>query len=256
MGSRLSTRPERSTDSLVAANEELSVGWLATAQGGTRNVKLSSGWLLEPQGYTLLAACRAQESAYEYPFSGTERNGALTYWLLDSLKQLGPGLSYKLLHDRILAKVHGQFEEQTPQLQGAGNRAVLAAMSSSRSTPSPSCEPMRQIGVCCWVLVRPLAVGKGAQFAIYPVGTTNFSEAEKRLALVEVVELGATESWATIAKSLRNEPIEQGAQAVLLDPGTVRLQRPVRLVERGWLARDDKPAGSAGKCSGGDRANG
>lgn len=228
---------ERSTDSLVAANEELSVGWLATAQGGTRNVKLSSGWLLEPQGYTLLAACRAQESAYEYPFSGTERNGALTYWLLDSLKQLGPGLSYKLLHDRILAKVHGQFEEQTPQLQGAGNRAVFG---SDVVQPFYAVPVMRADEANRRVLLgtgQALAVGKGAQFAIYPVGTTNFSEAEKRLALVEVVELGATESWATIAKSLHNEPIEQGAQAVLLDPGTVRLQRPVRLVER-----DDLPA--------------
>mgnify|MGYP001547264349 FL=1 len=84
-------------------------------------MKPASGWLLEPQGYTLLAACRANESAYEYPFNGHEKIGVLTYWLLDTLRQAGPNTSYKMVHDRILAKVHGQFEQQTPMLQGAGH---------------------------------------------------------------------------------------------------------------------------------------
>ena len=191
-------------------------------------MKLSSGWLLEPQGYTLLAACRAQESAYEYPFSGTERNGALTYWLLDSLKQLGPGLSYKLLHDRILAKVHGQFEEQTPQLQGAGNRAVFG---SDVVQPFYAVPVMRADEANRRVLLgtgQALAVGKGAQFAIYPGVPPIFRRQRSGWRSSKWWSWGATESWAAIAKSLRNEPIEQGAQAVLLDPGTVRLQRPVR----------------------------
>ena len=66
---------------------------------------LGSGWLPESNGYVLLAACRPSESAYEYPFEGTESNGALTYSLLSSLKDMPtryePGITYKQLHDRI-----------------------------------------------------------------------------------------------------------------------------------------------------------
>jgi hypothetical protein len=74
----------RPTESLVASDEELIETWRSLSEGATRDFKVGSGWLLEPQGYVLLAACRASESAMEYPFDGEERNGALTYWLLDS----------------------------------------------------------------------------------------------------------------------------------------------------------------------------
>lgn len=117
----------RPTESLVGSHEELVELWDHLTEGRTRDLKLGSGWLPEPKGYTLLAACRPSESAYEYAFEGTERNGALTYWLLDSLQDIGPGLSYKVLHDRIVAKVHSQFENQTPQLQGEGDRAVFGS---------------------------------------------------------------------------------------------------------------------------------
>ena len=118
----------RPAESLVADPSQLAAAWLDALRDGargTRALKPGSGWLLEPRGYTLLAACRAQESAYEYPFDGVETRGALTYWLLDALTQLGPGLSYKVLHDRVLAKVHGQFGSQTPQLEGEGDRQVF-----------------------------------------------------------------------------------------------------------------------------------
>lgn len=80
--------------------------WRSLTQGKqtTRNITATSGWLPEPKGYVLLAACRDNEYAYEYAFNGKERNGALTYWLLDSLQKLGNEVTYKALHDRILAK--------------------------------------------------------------------------------------------------------------------------------------------------------
>jgi len=220
---------ERPTESLVASDEELAETWRSLSEGATRNVKVGSGWLLEPQGYVLLAACRASESAMEWAFDGDERNGVLTYWLLDSLKQVGPGLTYKLLHDRILAKVHSHFEEQTPQLQGEGNRVVFG---------SEQVQPQYAVGVMevdapnKRVLLSAGQAGglrKGAQFAVYPPGVTDFTQVDERLALVEITELGAADSWAKIEKVLRPDTIEQGAQAVLLDPGTVRLRRAVRL---------------------------
>jgi hypothetical protein len=47
-----------------------------------------------------------------------------------------------------------------------------------------------------------------------------------------------TDSWARIVSELRPEPLEQGAQALLLGAGSVRLVRRVALVHR----KDLQPA--------------
>lgn len=65
---------------------------------------------------------------------------------------------------------------------------------------------------------------------VYPPGTTDFGQTNMRQALVEISELGATDSWARIVASFHPDPILQGAQAVLIDPGSMWLCRTVRLV--------------------------
>ncbi|MBM4431796.1 MAG: caspase family protein, partial [Chloroflexi bacterium] len=238
----------RPTKSLVAAHSKLVATWAQLSAGRTRDVKPSAGWLLEPQGYVLLAACRASESANEYPFDGKEYNGALTYWLLDSLKQLGPGLTYKTLHERILAKVHSQFPDQTPQLQGEGNRAVFGSEQVAPQYVVPVLDVNDTKQAVLLNAGQAQGIRKGAQFAIYPPATTDLSQVTQRLALAEVSKLGASESWAKVQKKLRPEPIEQGGLAVLLDPGTSRLQRTMRTfvqeatIVPAPLARDGVPA--------------
>jgi len=221
----------RRSDSLVASSAELRASWHAAA--GTRGLKPGSGWLLEPQGYTLLAACRAQESAFEYPFDSGEENGALTYWLLDSLKQIAPNMSYKLLHDRIVAKVHAQFEAQTPQLQGEGARAVFGSHEIQPVYAVPVIQVDDAGGRVRLNAGQAQFIRKGAQFIIYPRGTNDLSATETRLALAEVEqEPGATDAWASLTSRLRDAPVEQGAQAVLIDPCMVRLRRSVVLTTR------------------------
>ena len=83
---------------------------------------------------------------------------------------------------------------------------------------------------------RPRACARGHSFWFYPRGVADLTRVEQRLALAELSELGAVSSWATITTTLRPEPIEEGAQAVVLDTGNVNLQRPVRLYQR-----DDLP---------------
>jgi hypothetical protein len=97
------------------------------AEGTTRNATEEGSFFVGAKGYVLLAACRPSEFAYEYPFNGKESNGALTYWLLDSLQNLSPDLTYKVIYDRINAKVHSKFTSQTPMLLGQGNSVVLGS---------------------------------------------------------------------------------------------------------------------------------
>jgi hypothetical protein len=125
MGS-IETTP-RPAHRLAGSHQELVQLWDQLTQGGERDVSSGSGWLPKPQSYVSLAAYRPSEAASDYAFKGSERNGALTYWLPDSLHNIGPGLSYKVLHDRVLVKVHSQFERQTPQLKGEGDRVVFGA---------------------------------------------------------------------------------------------------------------------------------
>ena len=64
--------------------------------------------------------------------------------------------------------------------------------------------------------------------------TVDFTQPDKRLATAKVKELGATDSWAEFS-ILNNATIVQGAQAVLLDPGSVHLVKKVHLVKNDKL---------------------
>jgi hypothetical protein len=224
----------RPTDSLVATTEELVQIWQALTDATTRKATAIAGMLPEVEDYVVLAACRPSESAYEYAFDGKERNGALTYWLLDTLNQHTPGLTYKSLHERINAKVHSQFAMQTPMLLGKGDRLVFG--SHSVSTEYAVTVMQVEVGEDNQPKRVKLDAGqaqglrKGAEFVIYPLGITNFKQVEQRLAVSEITERGAAQSWAEIKTILRQErPIEQGAQAVMT-AAPVSLVRKVRLL--------------------------
>ncbi|CAN5663869.1 hypothetical protein BH18ACI4_BH18ACI4_06640 [soil metagenome] len=227
---------ERPRDSLVASLAELSQTWLGVSSGQTRSVNTASGWLPEMKGYVLLAACRANELANEYAFDGAERNGALTYWLLDALKQNGSGLTYRMLYNRVVAKVHAKFVEQTPQLEGEGNREIFGSneVQSQRAVNVLKIDPAKKR-----VLLntgRTQGVSKGTQFAVYPAGA-DFAKTDERLAVVELDDPKETETWASVVQQVREEDIKEGAQAVLLGVG-IRMRGRVRLVRQ-----QDLPAG-------------
>lgn len=227
---------QRPTDSLVASIEELAATWESQGRNrSTRNLKEGgSEWLLQPEGYTFLAACRAHESAYEYPFDGNESNGALTYWLLDSLKDIGPGLTYKMLYDRILAKIHTQFEDQTPQLEGDAQRTVFGCeqviqpFTATVQEIVPDKKQLRlNIGMA-------QGIGEGACFAIYPPLCIDFGNLKERQAIAAVETLGGDNSWATISELLNDQAviqIEQGAKAVLLNVGEIPMVHKVGLAK-------------------------
>ena len=255
-GLNITDTTPRPTESLVASTEELLQNWQGLTQGqqNNRNVTVASGWLPEPKGYVLLAACRDNESAFEYAFNGKESNGALTYWLLDSLQKLGNDSTCKVLHDRILAKVNTQFQRQTPMLQGESARLIFGG--KSQATQSAVIVKKVDIAKQRVLLQAGAAQGllKGAEFAIYQLGITDFSQTSKRVALAKIVEVLAEESWAEITKILRQEnpgnnlrlyippskagnlapptlsegTIEDGASAILVSP-SVKLVRKVRL---------------------------
>jgi predicted phosphodiesterase len=224
----------RPTDSLVAPIDQLEQSWPSIE--ASRSAKVSSGWLPEITGGVFLAACRANELANEFAFEGRERNGALTYWLLDSLKQLGPGLTFEMLHDRILGKVHAKFQQQTPQLQGDGSRVVFETTAIPRPPSARIMEVDQRGGRVKVEAGRVQGIGPGAQFAIYAAGATNFADESARLAVAEVTDVQDTESWTRVVDARKAAAISVDSQAVLLDAGNIQLKGRIRLVHR-----DDLP---------------
>ena len=107
-------------ESLVASKEELVENWRSLS-----NRSPSSG-LLPAADYVLLAACRPTEYAFEHAIDGKERHGALTYWMIDTLRSLGTNISYQTLHNRVSAKIQSQYSTQLPMLIGDGSKTVLS----------------------------------------------------------------------------------------------------------------------------------
>jgi hypothetical protein len=223
-------RPLDERQSAVASRDELIDNWQEMRGAATRSMKASSGWLPEPKGYVMLAACKETESAVEYTFNGTDRCGALTHWLLHSLQDLGPHVSWKTVHDRILSKINSQFAQQTPQVEGEVSRQVFGL---TQIPPAYTVRVLQYEQAQQRVELNTgaaLGASLDAGYAIFPAGTSDFTDAAKRLGVVQLSTLGATKSWAKITESGADFNVQGGEQAVLIDSGVAAVRGRVRLV--------------------------
>ncbi|MEZ4866962.1 MAG: CU044_2847 family protein [Caldilineaceae bacterium] len=237
------------TDSAVGALPDLLERWQGTGGAASRALHSQSGWLFETKGYTLLAACRANESAFEFPFDGRENNGALTYWLLDTLTQADPNTTWQMVADRVAAKVHGQFESQTPLIQGEGDYQIFGAnrLQSHYAVAVLAVEAARRRVRLNAGEAQGLVVG--ARFAIYPSAGEIEDEA-KRQALVELTEVDAATAWANVVEPEGEITVEVGAQAVMLPSSAVRVQRAVHVAIREATLRQQVEAAIAAESNG------
>jgi hypothetical protein len=238
----------RPTDSLVASLQELAQNW-QTATENSRKITVVNGLLPEPKGYTLIAACRDHEFAYEKVFEGTERNGALTYFLLKALRKHGTAFSVEDVFNQISNQVHKEFERQTPMLMGETDRIFFSGQSVS-FTSGPS--PMRSVPVTRTVRTVPVmqvdipknqvqlqigeasGIKEGAEFEIFKFRTREFLDRDNLIAKVKVVELGASDCWAEVTSipgirginnKLEEGTIEIGSPAVYLSPGLKQIRK-------------------------------
>lgn len=229
---------QRSSQSLVATPEELEQNWLDL----TRNRAIGAAGLPQSREYVLLAACRPNEYAYEYAVNGgTERNGALTYWMIDTLTSVatsGQPLTYKLLHDRVNAQIQSKFPQQMPMILGESSRLVFG----SETWSTPFTVAVIRVSDTQITLNAGQAQGlsKGTRFSIYPLNTTDFTDKANQVAIVELTRVDASESTARVLTS------EEGGIAVKvkLEPGApaIMVSAPVDLIQRVRFT-DDKVMG-------------
>jgi Caspase domain len=217
---------DRSTDSMVANRAELLENWRVATQNSN-----TQGWLPNQRDYVFLGACRPTEFAYEASFAaGQERNGALTYWMIDTLNSSTANLTYQALYDRVKGQIQSKFPNQLPMLLGEGDRLVFGSeikpVQYSLTVVSTSPGEVTLDGG----LAQGLS--KGSRFALYPVGS-DFADKQTCLAVVEVVELQASTVTAKILSLAESgvaavEQIAPGLPAVM-ESAPIDLQQRVRL---------------------------
>lgn len=237
-GGGIDTTPP-TKESSVASREELIENWKMLTERFEGDIT----WVPPTKNYLLLAACRPNESAYEYAFDGKERHGALTYWLIQTLATSSTGLSFRKLYDRVCAQIQSKFPQQLPMLIGDGTREVFGNKNLPhyyKVTVGNVDANQKQI-----TLNAGLAHGlsSGTRFAIYPLNATDFTNRQQQLAIVEIAEVQA--SSKSVAKVL--EPKDGGIEVreeSKIEPGApaVMLSAPADLVCR-VLLLDNKEAG-------------
>ena len=221
----------RNQDSLVADRQELLDNWRTLTQA---DPDLSAGWLPNANDYVFLAACRPSEYAYEYAVNRGQRNGALTYWMIDTLTSTTSVLTYKSLYNRIKGMIQSKFPQQLPLLMGDGDRLVFSDQREYKPytvTVIKVAQDGQEI-----TLDAGLAAGlsSGTRWGIYPIGVKDFSAQTQQIAIVELTDdIQADKSSAKILDAAGGGievkgKIEPGASAVMLT-APVDLIRKVRL---------------------------
>ncbi|MCU0566656.1 MAG: caspase family protein [Oculatellaceae cyanobacterium Prado106] len=225
---------KRTGESLVASREELERNWLE--ETGHQGIPVAG--FRQDRKYTLLAACRPNEYAYEYsPNNGTGRHGALTYWMIDTLTSAarrGQPLTYKLLHDRVNAQIQSKFSQQIPMILGESDRRVFGC--DRWSTPL-TVSVIKVVSETQITLNAGQAQGlsKGTRFSIYPLNTIDFTDQMRQVAIVELTQVDASESVAIVLNPEAGGvevkgKLESGAPAILVSAPVELIQR-VRLMD-------------------------
>jgi uncharacterized cupredoxin-like copper-binding protein len=171
------------------------------------------------------------EYAYEAAFDGKDRNGALTYWMMDTLVNSKSALTYQSLYNRVKGMVQSKFPNQLPMLLGEGDRLVFGDKQQYKPytlVVTNVTEDQKEV-----TLDAGMAAGlsTGTRFAIYP--SDDVSDKTQQLAIAELTdEIQADRSTARILSpdegGIIVKEIEPGASAVMV-AAPINLIRKVRL---------------------------
>ncbi len=197
-------------------------------EAALRSLASAGGRFPAPEGCVVLAACRANELAREYPFEGRP-SGALTHFLLEATGELGIRPTYRELHRCLQARIRTRFEQQSPVLEGDGDLLFLGRERwpglRSVGVLEVAGDPPAHVRLAAG---RAQGVREGARFDIFPPGIRAEPQASVADLQAQVTRAEGTRSWAEITGSSAAR-VAPGWAAVLVDPGPQGLVRRVAL---------------------------
>ena len=220
----------RNQNSLVAERQELLNNWRILTQA---DPELSTGWLPNANDYVFLAACRPSEYAYEYAVNRGQRNGALTYWMMDTLTSSTSVLTYKSLYNRVKGMIQSKFSQQLPLLMGEGERLVFSDQKEYKPYTLTVIKVAKDGQGITLDAGSAAGLSSGTRLAIYPIEVKDFSDKTQQIAIAELTDdIQADRSSARILDAAAGGievkgKIEPGASAVMV-AAPVDLIRKVR----------------------------
>jgi hypothetical protein len=175
-----------------------------------------NGWLAASDKYIVLAACAADQGAYEMDHDEggpMTRNGAFTFFLSQEIGQASENTTYQDIWERVAIHVNNRFQKQTPQIEGAGNRQLFDVKDF---------RPMR------YLLVtkregQSLTLNGGrvhgvypeSQWTVYPAGTKSIEEnVNEKCGEIRIVSAGSLNSQGLILEECSPQLILAGARAI------------------------------------------
>jgi hypothetical protein len=209
-----------------------------------RNLFAQPGWFPQPEGCVLLAACLPTELAREYPFEDGRWSGALTHFFLQAAGDLGPRPTYRWLHHRLLGRIRGLFDSQTPVLNGDGDLAVLGQKRWPAERGIAILEVVGEGERKRVLLGAGMAqgLGDGALLAVRPGDGDDGSPAGTD-ARLEVEEAGATSAWARISEQAASDGVVvPGELVALVDPGPAANRYRVGILSRAGADEEHRQA--------------
>lgn len=190
--------------------------------------------------YTLVAACRRDESAYEVCVGGGDplHHGALTHHLLTELRKAAAKETWRSLMESVTIGVNLRFRNQHPQLEGAVDREIFG---------SAERRPMRYLRVIGADEERRrvvldggavLGVGRRSRWMAYPPNTENLEQGAQPLAEVEVCAVRATTADADlVGREARCPPVGARLVETRLGDAAVRfrVEAVSQVADQRWL---------------------
>lgn len=192
--------------------------------GGDARGLDTGGWVTsmrDQQNLIVLSGCRDVETSKEFPRSAPT-NGALTYFLLDSLRAVkaddSGATTWQTLYPHIRQSVNAAYPDQTPTLEGRAERPLFGGRWQPYApgftvTAAAGSKVLRLNGGSLHGL------GAGAQLAIYPPGTSDFATApQQAVAQVDDADLVTSHAHVisgapTVADRARARLIKPAAKA-------------------------------------------
>ena len=174
------------------------------------------GWLAASDKYVVLAACAAEQGAYELDHEeggATTRNGAFTFFLSQEITQAPTDATYQDIWERVALHVNNRFQKQTPQIEGAGNRQIFDVKDF---------RPMRYLLITARdgeMLTlnggRVHGVSPGSHWAVYPAGVKSIEgKAGEECGVIKIVFSDSVTSRGLILKEHTPQSIVAGTRAV------------------------------------------
>jgi hypothetical protein len=192
-----------------------------------------SEWLPLSEGYILIAGCQADERSREYSFSTgilplpRKWHGALTYYLLQALGEVGPDTTYYDIWDNVRTKVTSKNSTQHPQIEGAFERKVFGGAAAPRQRYITVTEKTGDEVTLAAGLVNGATAG--SRFAIYTQGTQTFDDPASSVAIVKLVQMDAFMSVGKIETGDVTR-VTVGASAVEIEHDYGSMQMAVRVL--------------------------